>query len=139
MWYNGSTTAFQAVDKGSIPFTRIMKKFNTFKVWFGKKLIDWGFGILLGIDERGWNPKRECYTGSVKQFKYAVGSWLVRHGMYMETRALNNLEWPGFTEFKYYDKNFYLGNNPYTQKFKKKKKRNNDDGPDFGNLFKDWK
>lgn len=138
MWYNGSTTAFQAVDKGSIPFTRIMKKFNTFKIWFGKKLIDLGFGILLRMDDRSWSPQRECYTGSIKQFKYTVGSWLVKHGMRMETRGLNKAGWPGFTDFKYYDKNFYLGNNPYTQKFKKKKKRNNDDGPDFGNLFKDW-
>jgi len=115
-----------------------MKKFNTFKIWFGKKLIDLGFGILLRMDDRSWSPQRECYTGSIKQFKYTVGSWLVKHGMRMETRGLNKAGWPGFTDFKYYDKNFYLGNNPYTQKFKKKKKRNNDDGPDFGNLFKDW-
>jgi hypothetical protein len=137
VWYNGSTTAFQAVDKGSIPFTRIMKKFNTFKIWFGKKLIDWGFGILLRMDDRDWNPKKECYPGSIKQFKYAVGSWLVKHGVRMESRGLHQADWPGYTDFKYYDKTFYLGNNPYSVK-KKKKKRNNDDGPDFGNLFKDW-
>jgi hypothetical protein len=138
VWYNGSTTAFQAVDKGSIPFTRIMKMYNNFKIWFGKKLIDLGFGILLSMDDRYWNPTKECYSGSIKQFKYNVGSWLVKHGIRIEAKNLHKAGWPGFTEYKYYDRNFHLGNNPYTQKFKKKKKRNNDDGPDFGNLFKDW-
>lgn len=129
---------FQSGLASSSLATHIMKTYNTFKIWFGKKLIDWGFGILLKIDERDWNPQRECYTGSVKQFKYAVGSWLVKHGVRIEANGLNKAGWPGYTEFKYYDKNFYLGNNPYTQKFKKKKRRKNDDGPDFGNLFKDW-
>ena len=89
MWYNGSTTAFQAVDKGSIPFTRIMKTFSKFKIWFGKKLINLGFGILLKLDDRDWNPKKECYPGSVKQTKYALGAWLVKHGIRLETQTLN--------------------------------------------------
>ena len=135
MWYNGSTTAFQAVDKGSIPFTRIMKKFNTFKIWFGKKMIDWGFGILLRMDDHDWNPKKEAYPGSVKQFKHSLGSWLIKHGIKIEAKGLHKAGWPGYTEFKYYDKDFYLGNNPYG---KKKKKRNNNDGPDFNNFFKGW-
>lgn len=131
MWYNGSTTAFQAVDKGSIPFTRIMKKFNKFKIWFGKRLIDWGFGILLGMDDRDWNPKKESYPGSVKQLRYNLGSWLVKHGIKLETKGLDKSGWPGFTTYVYYDKNFYLGN-------KSKKRKKNNDGPDFNNFFKDW-
>jgi hypothetical protein len=111
-----------------------MKKFNMFKIWFGKKLIDWGFDILLRIDDRHWNPKNEQYTGSIKQFKYSVGSWLVRKGLNIESKNLDKIGWPGYTEFKYYDKDFYLGNNPYKNKKRKKK----DDGPDFNNIFKDW-
>ena len=135
MWYNGSTTAFQAVDKGSIPFTRIMKKFNKFKIWFGKKLIDYGFNILLKLDDRDWNPKKECYPGSVKQAKYSIGSWLVKHGIRLESQTLCKEGWPGYLN-TIYDPTFYLGNNPYSIKKKKKKKN---DGPDFDNYFKDWK
>ena len=108
-----------------------MKKFNTFKIWFGKKLIDWGFGVLLNMDDRDWNSKQERYPGSIKQFKYNVGTWLIKHGISLETKTLNREGWPGFTEFKYYDKNFYLGNKP-------KKRRKKNDGPDFNNFFKDW-
>ena len=132
MWYNGSTTAFQAVDKGSIPFTRIMKTFNTFKIWLGRKLIDWGFTVLLKLDDRDWNPNIERYPGSVKQFKYNVGSWLVKHGISVETKSLDKAGWPGFT-VKYYDKDFYK-NLPRPNKKRKK----NNDGPDFNNFFKDW-
>jgi hypothetical protein len=110
-----------------------MKKFNTFKIWFGKKLINLGFGILLAIDERHWNPKKECYTGSIKQFKYAVGSWLVKQGISLETKTLNKEGWPGYKTI-YFDPTFYLGNNPY----KAKKRRKKNDGPDFNNMFKDW-
>lgn len=131
MWYNGSTTAFQAVDKGSIPFTRIMKTFNTFKIWIGKKLINLGFGILLKMDARDWNPSKECYPGSVKQLRYNLGAWFVKHGIKMETKGLHNTGWSGFTNFQYYDKNFYLGN-------KSKKRKRNNDGPDFNQFFKNW-
>ena len=133
MWYNGSTTAFQAVDKGSIPFTRIMKKFNKFKIWFGKKLIDWGFSILLKLDDRDWNPKKEAYPGSVKQAKYNLGSWLVKHGIRLETKGLNKEGWPGYLN-TVYDPTFYK----YIQRPNKKRKKRDNDGPDFGNIFKDW-
>ena len=129
-------TAFQAVDKGSIPFTRIMKKFNKFKIWFGKRLIDWGFSILLKMDDRDWNPKKECYPGSVKQLKYNVGSWLVKHGIRLEAKALNREGWPGYLN-NVYDPTFYLGNNPYLKNTKKKRRKKND-GPDFNNFFPDW-
>ena len=129
---------FQSGLASSNLATHIMKKFNTLKIWFGKKLIDWGFGILLGMDDRDWNPKKECYPGSVKQFKYAVGSWLVKHGMTLEAKTLNKESWPGYLN-KFYDQTFYLGNNPYTKNlFKKKKRRKNNDGPDFNNFFPDW-
>lgn len=114
-----------------------MKKFNTFKIWLGRKLIDLGFGMLLKLDDRDWNPKHERYPGSIKQFKYSLGSWLVKHGIHLETKSLDKSGWPGFTNFNYFDKTFYLGNNPYL-KSKKKKRRKNDDGPNFGDLFKDW-
>jgi hypothetical protein len=108
-----------------------MKKFNKFKIWFGKRLIDWGFGILLGMDDRDWNPKKESYPGSVKQLRYNLGSWLVKHGIKLETKGLDKSGWPGFTTYVYYDKNSYLGN-------KSKKRKKNNDGPDFNNFFKDW-
>ena len=133
MWYNGSTTAFQAVDKGSIPFTRIMKQFNTFKIWFAKWLINLGFGILLKLDDRDWNPKKECYPGSIKQAKYSLGAWLVKHGIRLETQTLNAEGWPGFT-MKHYDQDFYK----YIQRPNKKRKKRNNDGPDFTNFFPDW-
>ena len=133
MWYNGSTTAFQAVDKGSIPFTRIMKKFNKFKIWFGKKLIDWGFTILLKLDDRDWNPKKEAYPGSVKQAKYNLGAWLVKHGIRLETQTLNKEGWPGFT-VKYYDKDFYK----HLQRPHKRRKKRDNNGPDFTDFFPDW-
>jgi hypothetical protein len=133
VWYNGSTTAFQAVDKGSIPFTRIMKKFNTFKIWFGRKLIDLGFTILLKLDERDWNPKTERYPGSVKQFKYNLGAWFVKHGIRVETKSLDKSGWPGFTTI-YYDKDFYK----YLPRPKKKRKNKDNDEQDFNNFFKGW-
>ena len=110
---------------------RIMKTFNTFKIWFGKKLINLGFGILLKMDDRDWNPSKECYPGSVKQLRYNLGSWFVKHGIKMETKGLHKAGWPGFVDFKYYDKNFYLGN-------KNKKRKRNNDGPDFNQFFKNW-
>lgn len=108
-----------------------MKQFNTFKIWIGKKLIDWGFGILLKLDDRDWNPKLQTYPGSIKQFKYLVGSWFVNKGIILETRSLDKQGWPGYENFKYYDKNYYLN--------KKTKKKNRKDGynnPD--NFFRDW-
>ena len=111
----------------------IMKKFNTFKIWFGKKLIDWGFGILLKLDDRDWNPKKECYPGSIKQAKYALGSWLVKHGIHLESKGLNQEGWPGFT-MKYYDKDFYK----YLQRPNKKRKKRDNNGPDFTDFFPDW-
>ena len=108
-----------------------MKTFNTFKIWIGKKLINLGFGILLKMDARDWNPSKECYPGSVKQLRYNLGSWFVKHGIKLETKGLNTAGWPGFTDFKYYDKNFYLGN-------KSKKRKRNNDGPDFNQFFKNW-
>jgi hypothetical protein len=109
-----------------------MKKFNTLKIWFGKKLVDWGFAILLRMDDRDWNSKKECYPGSIKQFKYTVGSWLVKHGIHLESKSLDKAGWPGFT-VKYYDKDFYKHlPRPH------KRRRKNNDGPDFNNFFPDW-
>ena len=59
------------------------------------------------------------------------GAWFVKHGIKMETKGLHNTGWPGFVDFKYYDKNFYLGN-------KSKKRKRNNDGPDFNQFFKNW-
>lgn len=134
MWYNGSTIVFQTIDKSSILFTRIMKKFNTFKIWFGKKLIDLGFSILLRLDDRDWNPKTKRYPGSVKQAQYMLGTWLVMNGIKNETKGLNQNGWPGYTQFNYYDKNYHLG-------FKKphRKRRKNNGNDDFNNWFPpDW-
>jgi hypothetical protein len=110
-----------------------MKKFNTFKIWFGKKLINLGFDILLKMDDRDWNPIKECYPGSVKQLRYTLGAWLVKHGIKLETKALDNTGGLGFTTFHYFDENFYLGN-----KNKNKKRKRNNDGPDFNQFFKNW-
>jgi hypothetical protein len=128
-------TAFQAVDKGSIPFTRIMKMFNNFKIWFGRKLVDLGFSVLLRMDSRDWNPTQNRYPGSIKQLKYNFGSWLAMHGMKLETRGLNKAGWPGYENYKYYDKNFHI-----TKITKKRKKNNNNgfDGFNFKDFFPDW-
>lgn len=107
--------------------------FNNFKIWLGRKFIDCGFGILLKLDDRNWNPEKECYPGSVKQLKYAIGKWFVCNGIILESTSLNKQGWPGYEEYKYFDKNFYLKKNPY-KPHKKRKKSNGYD--DFNNFFK---
>lgn len=109
-----------------------MKMYNNFKIWLGRKLVDLGFSVLLKLDDRDWNPKRERYPGSIKQFKYSLGSWLVKHGIRTETKSLDKAGWPGFT-MKYYDKDIYK----YLPRPNKKRKKNSD-GPDFNNFFPDW-
>jgi hypothetical protein len=85
-----------------------MRIYLKFKRWIGKKMIDKGFDILLSMDEKDWNPKTNKYSGSIKQVKYAIGFWMTTLGIKAETKALDKLNWPGFEDGKYFDKNFYI-------------------------------
>ena len=106
-----------------------MKMFNKFKIWFGKKLIDWGFTILIRMNTYDWNPKTNRYPGSIKQLRYNFGCWLTTHGMKMETRALNKTGWPGYENMSFYIK----------KNVKKRKKNNNGfDGFNLNDFFPDW-
>jgi hypothetical protein len=113
-----------------------MKMFNNFKIWFGKKLIDCGFGILLKLDAYDWNQKHNRYPGSVKQFKYLLGSWFVTQGMRVETKGLSKLNWPGYKDYEYFNDKFYIKKIDLN-KLKKDYKKFNDEGGLDG-FFKNW-
>ena len=112
-----------------------MKTFNKFSIWLGRKLIDIGFGILLKLDDRDWNPKKECYPASVKQLKYLTGIWFVTQGITLESKGLDKQGWPGYKTYNYYDKNFHIRKN--TKKNNRKFKDNGYD--DFNDFFKGFR